>query len=78
MIGELARDSFRAATRGWDFDKSTKTVKFVMTWLSRRKIGRLATLVELGKSDTDSLSLKLVFSAAPTGVDDDSVFSARL
>jgi hypothetical protein len=57
MIGELARDSFRAATRGWDFDKSTETVKFVMTWLSRRKIGRLATLVELGKSDTDSIFL---------------------
>jgi hypothetical protein len=55
MIGELARDSFRAATRGWDFDKSTETVKFVMTWPSRRKIGRLATLVELGKSDTDSI-----------------------
>ena len=31
MIGELARDSFQAATRGWNVDKSTKTVKFVMT-----------------------------------------------
>ena len=24
MIGELARDSFQAATRGWNFDKSRK------------------------------------------------------
>jgi hypothetical protein len=31
MIGELARDSFQAATIGWNFDKSTKTVKVVMT-----------------------------------------------
>jgi len=31
MIGELARDSFQPATIGWNFDKSTKTVKVVMT-----------------------------------------------
>jgi len=31
MIGELPRDSFQAATRGWNVDKSTKTVKVVMT-----------------------------------------------
>jgi hypothetical protein len=31
MIGELARDSFQAATIGWNFDQSTKTVKVVMT-----------------------------------------------
>ena len=31
MIGELPRNSFQAATREWNVDKSTKIVKFVMT-----------------------------------------------